>query len=145
MKASAGSRLGTRLFVGEGGVEFALAATIFLLLSFAIIEMALAVYSYNTISNAARECVRYAIVHSPTGPSPATTAQIKAVTVAYADLPSPNQLVASDVTVTWPADPNLPSSDDAQCIVALNYSLRIPFLPSKTLPLTATARMLVSQ
>ena len=36
-------------------------------------------------------------------------------------------------------------SDDAQCTIALNYSLRIPFLPSKTLPLTATARMLVSQ
>jgi Flp pilus assembly protein TadG len=125
--------------------EFALGATVFFLLMFAIIEMAMVVYSYNTISHAARECVRYAIVHSPTGPNPATTAQIKNVAVSYADLPAPNQLVAGDVTVTWPTDPNLPSSDDAQCTIALNYSLRIPFLPSKTLPLTATARMLVSQ
>ena len=45
-------------------------ATIFLMLMFAIIEMAMVVYSYNTISHAARECVRYAIVHSPTGPNP---------------------------------------------------------------------------
>ena len=117
----------------------------FFMLMFAIIEMAMVVYSYNTISHAARECVRYAIVHSPTGPDPATAAQIKGITVIYADLPAPNQLVPGDVTVTWPADPNLPSSDDAQCTIALNYSLRIPFLPSKTLPLTATARMLVSQ
>jgi Flp pilus assembly protein TadG len=130
---------------GEGMTEFALGTTVFLLLMFAAIEMAMVVYSYNTISHAARECVRYAIVHSPTGPSPATTAQIKTATITYADLPAPNQLVPGDVTVTWPADPNLPSSDDAQCTIALNYSLRIPFLPSKTLPLTATARMLVSQ
>src|SRR5271163_800727 len=48
---------------GTGAVEFALAAAAFLLLMFSIIEMALLVYSYNTISHAARECVRYAIVH----------------------------------------------------------------------------------
>lgn len=130
---------------GTAMVEFAMGATIFFMLMFTIIELAMVVYSYNSISHAARECVRYAIVHSPTGPNPATTAQIKGITVGYADLPAPNQLVPGDVTVTWPADPNLPSSDDAQCTIALNYSLRIPFLPSKTLPLTTTARMLVSQ
>jgi hypothetical protein len=103
------------------------------------------VYSYNSISHAARECVRYAIVHSPTGPNPSTTSQIQTVTVQYADLPAPNQLVPGDITITFPADPNLPTQKDAQCSISLNYSLRLPFLPSKTLPLTATARMLVSQ
>ena len=63
-------------------VEFAIGSTIFLLLMFATIELAMVVYSYNTISHAARECVRYAIVHSPTGPNPATTSQIKNITVA---------------------------------------------------------------
>ena len=130
---------------GQAMVEFAMAATVFLLLMFAIIELAMVVYSYNTISHAARECVRYAIVHSPTGPDPSSTSQIQKVTVLYADLPAPNQLLPGDVSVTFPADPNLPSEQDAQCTVSLNYSLRIPFLPSKTLPLTATARMLVSQ
>jgi Flp pilus assembly protein TadG len=130
---------------GEGMTEFALSATVFLMLTFAIIEMAMVVYSYNTISHAARECVRYAIVHSPTGPNPATTAQIKNIAVSYADLPAPNQLTPSAITVTWPTDANLPSQQDAQCTISLNYSLRIPFLPSRTLPLTATARMLVSQ
>jgi Flp pilus assembly protein TadG len=144
MKAAIAS-LRARHSFGSGMVEFALGATLFLMLMFGIIEMAMVVYSYNTISHAARECVRYAIVHSPTGPNPATTTQIKDIAVSYADLPAPNQLTASDVTVTWPADPNLPSEDDAQCTISLNYSLRIPFLPSKTLPLTATARMLVSQ
>ncbi len=131
--------------LGQAAVEFALVASIFLMLTFAIIELAMVVYSYNSISHAARECVRYAIVHSPTGPNPATTSQIKSITVSYADLPAPNQLTPSGVAVTWPADPNLPSLQDAQCTISLNYILRIPFLPSKTLPLTATARMLVSQ
>lgn len=135
----------TKRSPGAGMVEFALGATVFLMLTFATIEMAMVVYSYNTISHAARECVRYAIVHSPTGPNPATNTQIQGVTVGYADLPAPNQLTKSEVAVTWPNDPNLPSQQDAQCTVSLNYSLRIPFLPSKTLPLTATARMLVSQ
>ncbi len=130
---------------GAGTVEFALVATVFLLLTFAIIQMAIVVYSYNTISQAARECVRYAIVHSPTGPNPATTAQIENVTVGYADVPAPNQLTPSGVTVTWPADSSLPSQADAQCSISLKYNLQIPFLPSMTLPLTASARMLVSQ
>jgi Flp pilus assembly protein TadG len=130
---------------GSGMVEFALGGTVFFLLTFAIIELALVVYSYNTISHAARECVRYAIVHSPTGPNPATTSQIQNVTISYADLPSPNQLTASAITVTWPADSNLPLKDAAQCSIALNYLLQVPFLASATIPLTASARMLVSQ
>ena len=145
MRRFAASPINKYYFAGQGAVEFALAATVFLLLTFAIIEMAMVVYSYNTISHAARECVRYAIVHSPTGPSPATAAQIEATTVAYADLPAPNQLTSSNVTISWPADPNMPSLHDAQCSISLNYSLGVPFLPRKTLTLTATARMLVSQ
>jgi Flp pilus assembly protein TadG len=144
MKKSVPSLLAQRT-PGQGMVEFALSAIVFLMLMYTTIEMGLAVYSYNTISHAARECVRYAIVHSPTSPNPATTSQIKSITVTYADLPAPNQLTPGEVAVTWPADPNLPSEQDAQCTISLNYSLRIPFLPSKTLPLTATARMLVSQ
>jgi Flp pilus assembly protein TadG len=130
---------------GTAAVEFALAATVFLLMTFSIVEMALLVYSYNTIGHAARECVRYAIVHSPTGPDPATLSQIQNITIGYADLPSPNQLTASGIAVTWPADPRLPAQQDAQCKVSLGYVMRIPFLPLVTLPLSATASMLVSQ
>ena len=145
MKSTFVLLLGKRPQIGQAAVEFVMVASIFLMLTFAIIELAMVVYWYNSISHAARECMRYAIVHSPTGRNPATTSQIKSITVSYADLPAPNQLTPSGVAVTWPADPNLPSEQDAQCTISLNYSLRIPFLPSKTLPLTATARMLVSQ
>ena len=105
MKRSVARLLKRIYLTGQAMVEFAMATTIFLLLMFAIVELGMVVYSYNTISHAARECVRYAIVHSPTGPAPATTAQIKTATITYADLPAPNQLVPGDVAVTWPPIP----------------------------------------
>ena len=86
MKKLSISRLAKRSPMAQAMVEFALGTTIFLMLTFATIEMAMVVYSYNTISHAARECVRYAIVHSPTGPNPSTAAQIKTATITYADL-----------------------------------------------------------
>ena len=121
---------------GQAAVEFALAASVFLLLTFGIIETALVVYAYNTISNATRECVRYAIVHSS-----ASTSQIQQVTVNYARIAG---LTSGNVSVSWPADPNLPSRNDAQCTISYNYNLDIPFLPPKTLTLASTSRMLVS-
>ena len=123
-------------------VEFAMVASVFLLLLFGIMEMGFAVYNYNTACSAAREAVRYAIVHSPTGPNPATTSQIKQVAINYA--PALN-LTPSDINVTFPADPNLPSQDDAQVTISYNYHLQVPFLSPVTLKLTSTSQMLVSQ
>jgi Flp pilus assembly protein TadG len=127
---------------GQTMAEFALAATAFVLLMFGLIDMALLVYNYNTVCSAAREAVRYAIVHSPTGPNPATTAQIQQVAINWA--PELN-LTASNITVSWPADSNLPSEDDAKVAISYNYKLAIPFLTVRTLTLTSTSQMLVSQ
>lgn len=127
---------------GQTIAEFALAATALVLLIFGLIDMALLVYNYNTVCSAAREAVRYAIVHSPTGPNPATTAQIQQVAINYA--PELN-LAPSNITVSWPADSNLPSQDDAKVAISYNYKLSIPFLSARTLTLTSTSQMLVSQ
>jgi Flp pilus assembly protein TadG len=127
---------------GQAMLEFAGIATAFLIVMFAIIEMGLAVYTYNTISEASREAVRYAAVHSPTSANPVTNAQIQQVAMNAA---TGVALSSSNVTVTWPADPNLPSIDDAEVQITYNYSLNIPFMSSVTLPLTSTSRMLVSQ
>jgi Flp pilus assembly protein TadG len=127
---------------GQTMVEFALTATVLVLLIFGLINMAILVYNYNTACSAAREAVRYAIVHSPTGPNPATTAQIQQVAINYA--PALN-LTSSNITVSWPADSNLPSQDDAKVAISHNYNLQIPFLPSITVTVTSTSQMLVSQ
>lgn len=122
--------------------EFALIASAFFILSFGIIEMASAVMAYNSVCDAAREAVRYAIVHSPTSANPATTAQIQQVAMNVA----PNLgITQSQVTVTFPADSNLPSMTDAEVQISYPYTITIPFIPNMSVTLSATSRMLVSQ
>ncbi|MBI5395820.1 MAG: pilus assembly protein [Verrucomicrobia bacterium] len=48
---------------GQSLVEFAIALLVTLLLVFGAVEIGRAVFAYNTVANAAREGVRYAIVH----------------------------------------------------------------------------------
>jgi Flp pilus assembly protein TadG len=142
MKARTGSLSVRRWPAGQAAVEFALVATVFLLTLFAIMSLGLAVYKYNTLCSAAREAVRYAIVHGPTSVSPSTTAQIQQVAINQA--PGLN-LKTSDITVSFPADPNNSAQKDAQVKISYNYSPPIPFMRRVTLTLTSTAQMLVSQ
>lgn len=81
---------------GQAMPEFALVASFFFLLLFGIIEMGIVVYRYNTVSAAAREAARYAMVHNPTSLNPASTDQIAAVAISYAPF-----LSAAEVTVTF--------------------------------------------
>jgi Flp pilus assembly protein TadG len=127
---------------GQAAAEFALVVPVFLLVLFAIMEMSLVVYHYYTMCEAAREAVRYAIVHSPTGPNPATASQIQQIAINYA--PALN-LSPGDISVSSPADANLATSKDARVAISHAYKLRIPFLQPVTLTLASSAQMLVSQ
>jgi Flp pilus assembly protein TadG len=62
---------------GQAIVEFALTLTLLMLLMFSILELSIFIYTYSVLANAAKEGVRYAIVHganngSPSGPSSGT-------------------------------------------------------------------------
>jgi Flp pilus assembly protein TadG len=127
---------------GQTLVEFAMIASVFLMLLFGIMQMALTVYNYNTVCSAAREAVRYAIVRSPSSVNPATSAQIQQVAVNNAVGLDPSKLTA---TLTWITDANLPLQKDAQVRVSYLYQLTIPFFSPVTLTLSSTAQMLVSQ
>jgi Flp pilus assembly protein TadG len=127
---------------GATMVEFGLIASAFFMLIFGVIQMALAVFAYNSLCDAAREAARYAMVHGPSSANPATTSQIQQVAMNVA----PNlNLQTSNITVSWPSDSNLPSLKDAQVTITYNYSFRIPFMSAVTLPLTSSSQMLVSQ
>lgn len=123
-------------------VEFALVASIFLLLLFAILQLSLAVLTYNTVCFAAREAARYGMVHGPNSPNPATNAQIQQIAINAA--PSLN-LQASNITVNWVTDPNLPSKQDVQVKVTYSYAIQIPFVTPVTANFVTTSQMLVSQ
>jgi len=122
--------------------EFAMLATSFLLLMFAVMQYALATFAYNSVAEAASEGVRYAAVHSPTSPNPATTAQIQAVAAAAAPSLTPASVT---VTASYVADPTESTHNDAKVVVSYPYTLAIPFISSISLTFTSTAQMIVSQ
>ncbi|MBV8055234.1 MAG: pilus assembly protein [Deltaproteobacteria bacterium] len=127
---------------GQAFAEFALVGVVFLLLMFALMELAAAVFDYATISEATREAARYAIAHSPTSANPATNSQIQQIAINAA--PSLG-LTASNVSVSWPADSNMPSKKDAQITISYPYKLQLPLISPVTLTLAATSQSLVSQ
>src|SRR5258708_21864533 len=143
MKIIADSRKRLRAScTGQAATEFAMIATVLFLLTFGVMMLGSAVYSYNTISNAAREAVRYAAVHSSSSAAPATDSQIEQVALDYAQGVN---LALTDVHVTWPPDPNKGMRSDAQVQISYTYNLKIPFMSAVALPLSSTSRMLVSQ
>ena len=88
---------------GEHGstlVEFAIGATVFLTVMFAVIEFGRALWTHNALADAARRGARYAIVHTA-----ADSDAVKNV-VVYGDpaggsTPLVNNLSTSNVNVTY--------------------------------------------
>jgi Flp pilus assembly protein TadG len=144
MKKRSLSILLTSRSAGQAMAEFAVVAAAFLLLLLGIMEMALAVNAYNDVSTAAREAARYAVVHSPTSNNnPSTTppySDIQQQAVNYAPF-----LSTSDVTVSFPADAQIPAQKDALVQITHTYPLNIPFMSAVNLQLSSSSRMLVSQ
>jgi Flp pilus assembly protein TadG len=70
---------------GQSMVELALVLPVFILLLVAIFDLGHVVWANDTLSNAAREAARFAIVHGDKSTSPATKQNIKDVAIDWAD------------------------------------------------------------
>src|SRR6266576_1627356 len=97
MGRSRKSRRGER---GSTLVEFAIGATLFLTVMFAVIEFGRALWVHNALADAARRGARYAVVHTA-----ADSAAVKNV-VVYGDpaggsTPLVDNLTTSNVNVTY--------------------------------------------
>ncbi len=113
-------------------IEFSLSVWTLFLMTFLIFEFCMTVYTYSVLGNAAREGVRYAIVHgtdstSCSGPStgcsdPAGNAIIGVVN-SYASV-SFHDISNMTVTPSWPDGASTPSS---RVVVSLSYSY-VPYL-----------------
>jgi Flp pilus assembly protein TadG len=123
-------------------VEFSLIATVLFVIIFGLVDFAYTVFSYNTVCNAARAAVRFAIVHGPNSGDPASAEQIQQVAISSA--PGVN-LNADSITVSWPNDPNLPSKQDAQVQISYEHHMLVGYLIPARVTLGTTSRMLVSQ
>jgi len=130
---------------GQAMAEFAQVATVFFLLLFGIMEMGVVVYRYNTVSMAAREAARYAMVHGPNSQNPAGSGSLPTVQ-QYAINFAPF-LSTSEVAVSYPNDtnPNLKNQHDALVTITHNYTQQIPFISAVPLTLTSSSQMLLSQ
>ena len=131
-------------------LEFSLSIWTLFLLTFLIFEFCMTVYTYSVLSNAAREGVRYAIVHgsnstSCSGPSPGcgdpTGANVTAWVRSYASV-SFHDLSGMTVAPSWPDGTAAPSS---RVLVNITYPyiayLALPGFNPPTMQVTAEGRV----
>ncbi len=144
---------------GSEVVEMALVSSVLFAALFGIIELSLALYTYNYVSDAAREATRYAIVRgsscSVLANCSATAAQIQTYVqnLGYPGVKAANTTVSttwftpsSSTPVTWTAcatQCNAPGNA-VQVTVTYSFGLSIPFVPRKTLSLHSTSMMVIA-
>jgi Flp pilus assembly protein TadG len=126
-------------------VEFALVAPIFFLLLFGIIEAGRFMYHYETLNNAARAGVRYAIIHGansndPTGPPhDATGADIKqAVSDAAFGLVAAGDLVIPAPVYDGPNGATNKRGSNVLISVSYTYTPFLPLFPDITISAEAS-------
>jgi len=143
---------GVRLARGETGsmlLEFCLSVWTLVLVVFLIFEFCMTVYTYSVLSDAAREGVRYAVVHGTnnsacSGPSTgcdSTGSSVTAVVNSYAAV-SFHDISGMTVTPSWPDGTSKPSS---RVVVSIKYPyipyLQIPGYNPPTMNVTAEGRI----
>jgi Flp pilus assembly protein TadG len=141
---------------GSAIVEFAMTSIILFTLVFGVMAIGLALYSYNVVAEAAREGSRYAIVRGSACNSfsncNVTSAQIQTYVkgIGFPGI-NPASLTA---TAAWPTTginctPSItPCNNPGNLVnVTVNYQfpLVIPFVPSRTLTMSSTSAMVISQ
>lgn len=89
---------------GQAAVEFALVVVSLVILLISILEMTMFVYTYVALTNAAKEGVRYAVVHgasaaSPSGPG--SSANVVSTVQSFANA-SLHSLSSDNISVTYP-------------------------------------------
>lgn len=131
-------------------LEFSLSVWTLFLVTFLIFEFCMMVYTYSVLGNAAREGVRYAIVHgtdssSCSGPSTgcgdSMGNNITSVVNGYAALCF-HDISGMNVTPSWPDGSSTPSS---RVVVTISYPyvqyLVLPGFNAPTMQVTAEGRI----
>jgi Flp pilus assembly protein TadG len=120
---------------GAAMVEFAIVAVVFFIpLIFGIVEFGRMAWAKSTVTAAAREGARFAIVHGSASPSTADSAAV----AAYVE----NRTLLSPIIVSTTWVPSKDPGDTVKVTVKYSYSSLIPVVPPKLL--TATSRQIIS-
>jgi len=155
-----------RICIQEGAalVETALASAVFLALLFGIIQIAFALYTYDFVSEGAREGTRYAIVRGSTSCTNtpnltncnATAGQIQTYVkgLGFPGISSSNLTVtttwctASAQPTTWSSCSSGTSKAPGNAVnVVVTYALplSIPFWKSQSVNISSTSQMIIAQ
>ena len=121
---------------GTSVLEFGIVLVVFFLLTLGIMDMGRAVREYHSLSFAAREGTRYAIVHGNRSNNPATADTIE--NIVKSRIPN-----LQDVTVTTTWDPNNAQASSVEVRVEHTFQPIMLFFDF-TIPLSSTTRMAIS-
>ena len=144
---------------GSALVEFAISCSIVFTLMFGVIASCLAIYTYHSIADAAREGTRYAIVRGSACPTygnlgsqcRATSGQIQTY-VQSLTLPGIDSSLLM-VTASWPTTGASCTPSSTPCnnpgnlvrvTVSYQLPLSIPFVSPQTLNLRSTSQMVIA-
>jgi len=105
---------------GSTLVEFAIGATVFLTVMFAVIEFGRALWVHNALSDAARRGARYAVVHS-TGDAAAVKNVVVYGNAAGGSSPLVNNLTTANVNVSYSG---FGLSDGTATVSITNYKFK---------------------
>jgi Flp pilus assembly protein TadG len=143
---------------GSSIVEFALASVILFTLLFGVIAICLALYSYNVVAEAAREATRYAIVRGsacnsfPNCNIDQTGLQTYVQGINFPGITPSSLTVAASattpitlITCTSTLTPCNNPGSQVKVTVTYTFPLVIPFVPRRTLTMSSTSAMYISQ
>jgi TadE-like protein len=133
----------------ESMIGFALSASVLFTFIFGLTTMCLAFYTYQAISELAREGARYAVVHgssceTSTGSSCEVTAS--QVNTYVQDLGFPNVGGGTmTVNTTYPDGGEAPDADRVEVTVSYAFPWNIPFIGSRNISMSSASEMYILQ
>lgn len=123
---------------GDALVEFAIASVLFFITIFGVLGFGLAVWRYNLVADLAQEGARWASVRGSSSSSPAAQSDVQTYVMSRA-------IGMGVIVTTTPA----PSTLSAGAVVTVRVDTRFtPFttlVPSATLNLSSTAKMIMAR
>ena len=125
---------------GTNLIEFGLAFMVFFAALYGVMEFGRIVASYNILSGAAREGVRYAVVHGSSSGSPATNTDIQNIVRSWAV-----GLQSSAVTVTTTWTPGNAPGSKVKVLASYNVSPFTGLILKNGITLQSSSQMVISQ
>jgi Flp pilus assembly protein TadG len=133
---------------GAALIEFAMTVPILMTCFFGMVQVCLACYMHQVLTETAREGSRYAIVRGSTcvnGSGSSCTATAASVNSYVSSIGWPNVAGGTLVVNTTYPDGNEQPGSRVQVNVSYAFPFRIPFVPSSTLNLTSQSVMYIVQ